>query len=104
MCGTSPVRSAKCSAARQPISASCSGLGSGTTAQSAKHSTRSLSAPTGGHTMMKNDDTSLTPGASPISHSAARSTSAVGRVAPATKVSASPSRTRLAAWNTGSRA
>ncbi len=54
--------------------------------------------------MMKNDDTSLTPGAKPISHNAARSTSAVGRVAPATNVSARPSRTRAAAWNSGSRA
>ncbi len=68
-------------------------------------STRSPVAPPGPlSTMRKNDDTVFTPGASPISQMAGRSTSEVGRVEPPTKQSARPSRTRVAAWNIGSRA
>ena len=54
--------------------------------------------------MRKYEDTVRVPGASPIRHNAARNTSAVLRDAPVTKQSASPRRTRAAAWNSGSAA
>src|SRR5436309_147416 len=109
VCGTARVSLAKWSAARHAISASCSEVGSGTTPQSANISTRSLAvrpAAAGGDgtTIRKKEVRVRTSGMSPISHSAARSTSAVVRLAPATKQSARPARTLAAAWNRGSRA
>jgi hypothetical protein len=97
--------------------------GSGSTPQSANVRTRSFadpapaapgvpgrpagcSAPPGvaGQIMRKKLLTLFTPGAKPMIQSAARSTSAVGRTAPATNVSAAPSWTSCAAWKTGSAA
>ena len=109
MCGTARVSLPKWSAARHAISASCSEVGSGTTPQSANISTRSpavrpAAAGGDGTAIRKKEVRVRTSGMSPISHSAARSTSAVVRLAPATKQSARPARTLAAAWNRGSRA
>jgi hypothetical protein len=88
------------SAVARAISASSSGLGAGTTAQSANSNVPAVPTSSPGRSgmiMMKKLETSFASGARPIACSAARTVSPVVFAAPPTDPSASPAATLSAA-------
>ncbi len=91
--GSPPTIALKVPAAPTAMSASCSGSGSGSTAQSANTIRPSLPQRASGCAITNAEETVFIPGAAPIACSAARTVSAVVRTAPPTEASHSPAAT-----------